>query len=390
MKKINENNIQTIMFLLVIFGFGIWFFVKDTTEKSALENRPLNDSPTFSIEKLFNAEYFSEFESYYNDQFPMRETFIENKSLFETTLFNKSIVDDVFINKDGYLIEPVEEGEFTPDIIAQRINSFTSSLGNQDVNVFFALAPVKSIVYEDKLPEYYKGRGNELSDSLIALLAKNTNPIDLRESILPHKNEEDMYFYSDHHWKPKAAYYGYVSIIKEMQKVYPEISDPHLLEDFEWEEDSKEFYGSESRRVTKSNTKKVDTVTVASPKFVEEKIDICSRGKCNLTYYNMDFLKSKELYTNRYITYFDGDVPEGIIKNPNETNNKKLLVLKDSYANAMIQFISRSFSETRVLDIRHNKELDIQNYIVENEIDAVLFIHNINSLVNTEEFTNFD
>ncbi|MFK4998733.1 DHHW family protein [Bacillus sp. N9] len=69
------------------------------------------------------------------------------------------------------------------------------------------------------------------------------------------------------------------------------------------------------------------------------------------------------MYTNRYITYFDGDVPEGIIKNPNVKGNIKVLILKDSYANAMVQFIARSFSETRVMDLRHNKDLDIKDYI---------------------------
>ena len=259
-----------------------------------------------------------------------------------------------------------------------------------NVNMFFALAPTKAIIFEEQLPEYYKGKGNELSDSLLSQLSPDSHSIDLRKSIMPHKNEENMYFYSDHHWKPKAAHYGYISIIKEMKKVYPQIVPPIPQEDFEWIEDTKQFYGSESRRVTQSNTKEIDTITIVKPKFKEKRINICSRGKCDRSYYNTDFLKNEELYTNRYITYFDGDVPEGIIQNPNVKNGIKLLVLKDSYANAMIQFISRNFTETRVLDLRFNSDLDILKYIEENDIDAVLFVHNINSLVGTESFTKFE
>lgn len=389
MKKVNENNIYIILFLLVIFGFGIWFFIKDRTEISVLENRTLNDVPVFSKEKLLNAEYFLEFEDYYNDQFPMREIFIEKKSLFETAIFKKRIIDDIFISKDGYLIEPLEGGRLKTHTIAQRINDFTTRLEKQNIPVFFALAPVKSIVYEDKLPEYYKGKGNELSDDLLARIDPSAYPIDLRKSIIPQKNEENLYFYTDHHWKPKAAYYSYIQIIEEMQKVVQEIPNPIMQSDLEWIEYPHPFYGSESRRITKSSTKRSDTITIVSPKLSEKKIDVCSRGNCNLDYYNMEYLKAGGLYTNRYITYFDGDVPEGIVRNPNEINGKKILILKDSYANAMIQFISRSFSETRVIDLRHNKELDIKNYIDENEIDLVLFLHNINSLINTDDFTSF-
>lgn len=377
------------MFLLVIFGFGIWFFMKDTTESSALENRNLNHHPTFSFEGLVNAEYFTEFESYYNDQFPLREKFIENKSLFETKVFRKDIIDNIYLSNNGYLIEPFTKNA-SANKIADRINKFSDDLLDSGVNVFFALAPMKSIVFEEQLPEYYKGVASELSDEMMELLNKNTHPIDLRNSILPNKYEENMYFYSDHHWKPKAAHYAYVSIIEEMRKVYPGIPNPLTREDFDWEENPKEFYGSESRRVTKSNTKRSDTITIVKPKFDEEKIDVCSRGKCDRGFYNMNFLENEDLYTNRYITYFDGDVPEGIVKNPNVKNEMKILILKDSYANALIQFVARNFSETSVLDLRHNTDVDIRDYIKENKIEAVLFVHNINSLINTEEFTRFN
>lgn len=389
MKKINENNLLILSFLLLIYGFGIYFFINDSSETSVLENRDLSQLPTFSKEDLFNSNYFAAFESYYNDQLPMREKLIEEKNFFEKTVFRKDIIDSIYIHKSGYLIEPIE-GSGSIDFIGNRINDLSVQLAAKGVNVFFALAPSKSIVYEEKLPGYYKGQGVDLFDQVISSLDSESHPIDLRESVLPHKEEQNLYFYTDHHWKPKAAYYSYQTIIEEMKKLYPGIPNALLEDQFEWVEDETPFYGSESRRVTQSNTKKSDSITIVTPKFKEKKISICSRGKCDRTFYNKDFLKAKDLYTNRYITYFDGDVPEGVIKNPNVKNEIKILILKDSYANAMIQFIARNFYETRVVDLRHNSELDIKKYIKDNNIDAVLFIHTVDLLTTTDAFTEFD
>ncbi|MFK4998734.1 DHHW family protein [Bacillus sp. N9] len=156
--------------------------------------------------------------------------------------------------------------------MSKRINDFSNQLEDLGVSVFFALAPTKSIIYEEMLPKYYKGKGKELSNRVIGLLRPNSHPIDLRVALFPHKNEEDLYFYSDHHWKPKAAFYSYQLIINEMRKVIPDIPEPLTLDDFEWVEDKTPFFGSESRRVTKSNTKRNDTITIVIPKFSEEKL----------------------------------------------------------------------------------------------------------------------
>ncbi|MGM0879407.1 MAG: DHHW family protein, partial [Bacillota bacterium] len=70
--------------------------------------------------------------------------------------------------------------------------------------------------------------------------------IDLRSTIKPHLNEPNMYFYTDHHWKPKAAHYAYEKIIKEMNKEHPEIGKPVPKNQFEWKENSTLFYGSDA------------------------------------------------------------------------------------------------------------------------------------------------
>ena len=118
-------------------------------------------------------------------------------------------------------------------------------------------------------------------------------------------------------------------------------------------------------------------------------MDIHYYGKGNQPLFNLNQLNNKDTYTNRYGTYLSGDVPEGIIKNKDIKNGKKLLILKDSYANAMIPFFTSHFEETRFLDLRFYTEKTVKDYIKDNDIDAVLFVHNINSITVTPEFLNF-
>lgn len=85
-----------------------------------------------------------------------------------------------------------------------------------------------------------------------------------------------------------------------------------------------------------------------------------------------------------------------IIRNFQNKNGLKLLILKDSYANPMFQFIANHFSETRIIDLQYFKNMKIdyskgsvQEYVRAHDIDVVLYIYNINSIFD-KAFINFN
>ncbi|WP_330949201.1 DHHW family protein [Virgibacillus sp. MG-45] len=391
MRKSIGEIILAIAFVSIIFGFGMWSLLKEDDSSSVLENRKLSHRPDATVENLFSGEYFKQFETYYNDQFPLRSLWIEKKTELEKTAFQQRFIKSTYISKDGYLIPTLvsNDKQRSPEEIAKRIKSFAANINNKKVDVYFALVPNKTTMMEDKLPTYIRSEANVLSDRLIDALSNNNNivPLDIRDTIKPHMNEENLYFYTDHHWKPRAAYYAYASIINKIKEKHSIVSPKHL-NDFDWEESEVEFLGSDARTTTEAYVRNPDTITIVKPAFQEQELDICFNGKCGRSFNDERYLKLKDKYTNRYKTYFSGDVDEAVIQNPNIKDDQKLLILKDSYANPILQFIARNFSETRVLDLRHYKENSIYQYIEENNIDYVLFIHNINSLVTTPSLTN--
>ncbi|WP_188454963.1 DHHW family protein [Virgibacillus oceani] len=391
MKKKIGDTLVVISFFLVIFVIGIIYFVSPDKAQSELENRKLDQRPDATLQSLLSGDYFKRFGAYYTDQFPARNQMIEYNAVVNKFVLQKDVIQSIYVHDDGYLMDPVVPSDhgLTPKEIAAKINSFGEKLSNEDINVYFALTPNKTTMMEYKLPDYVESYGNDLSDRLMDQIKSPVKGIDLRGTIKDHMDESNLYFYTDHHWKPKAAHYAYEEIMNQMREDNRSLPQAISHDQFTWEEMGEPFYGSDARKTTKTYAKKADSLTVVRPKFDEKPLEICYRNKCDKSMYDMEELSSKDVYANKYRVYFSGDFSEGIVRNPNVGNDTKLLILKDSYANSMLQFVVRNFSETRILDLRHYDKESIYAYIEEHDIDNVLFIHNINSIVLTPSFVEF-
>lgn len=390
-----HNKINKIMITLGFLGclsfFGIWSLFDEDKMKSEMEGRVLAQKPEVNLEKIKSGQVFTEYENYYNDHFPLRDKWVEANAAMSHTILKQKQIKGVYMGDSDYLISIMNpaNGEKSAKTVNNKINELGRYLKDFDIPLYFSLVPNKSTIMEDKLPNYIEAKANYVSDILVDGFSEDVNVLDHRDVIQSHMDEDNMYFYTDHHWKPKAAFYAYQEVINHMSKDIPTIGKPLNLEDYKWEENSNPFYGSEARKVTKSNIKKPDTVTVFEKVAPATPLEIYYYGKENQPLFNRNQLENKDTYTNRYGAYLSGDVPEGIIKNKDVKNGKKLLILKDSYANAMIPFFTNHFEETRFLDLRFYTDKTVKDYIKEHDIDAVIFVHNINSITITPSFLNF-
>ncbi|WP_409290567.1 DHHW family protein [Peribacillus sp. SCS-37] len=390
MKHALSNYIVTGVFLLIIAVFTIWTWSAKDLKLSVLENRNLTQRPDANVESVISGDYTKRFESYYNDQFPTRERFVEINSKINKYVLRQDVVRNVYVHKDGYLLSPVKEGKDSDaEKIAGKINTFTEKAKELGADTYFTLMPNKSTTMEDKFPGYFPSFGKKNTAQLMKKISPSAHPVNPLLTVQSHLDKGNMYFYSDHHWKAKAAFYAYQDVMAKMAEDDPAVGAPRKFDDYEWKEEGKPFYGSDARTTTKAYVKKHDTVTVATPKFSEEKINVCYNAVCDRGFYNMDLLDRDELYTNRYGAYLGGDHPETAIYNPNK-KGQTLLIIKDSYANAAIQFFARHFEETRVLDLRHYKKMNVEQYIKTYEVDKIIILHNVNSIYVTPSLTNYE
>lgn len=91
--------------------------------------------------------------------------------------------------------------------------------------------------------------------------------------------------------------------------------------------------------------------------------------------FNEDYLQVKD----KYSYFLNGNNSRTIVKTKVK-NGKKLLVVKDSYAHIMAQFLCQNYEEVHFIDLRYYR-LPISDYISSNEITECLILYNVSNFV---------
>lgn len=90
--------------------------------------------------------------------------------------------------------------------------------------------------------------------------------------------------------------------------------------------------------------------------------------------------------SNSYSVYLAGDFPRFDIKNLDNPDGKNILILKESYGNAFAPYLIPHYANVYVLDLRYFNG-SISAFVEEKDIDELLIIDNIFA-ANTAHYTN--
>ncbi len=349
-----------------VFGFfTLQVLAKDKTF-SELENRDLASAPKLSKEAFLNGSFGEDFEKYIADQFPLRNKFISLKAYSELAL-QKTDNNGVFIGKGGYFLQ-----DFTkPDTVLMDKNSAYINEFAKKFNVYMMLSPTSTKVLEYKLPSYATpyDEGTYIRNFYKQLSTK-VHKVNVLDTLLD-KNTEDIYYKTDHHWTTLGAYYAYTAFAKSAGFT------PLSLSDFNIIDANSEFYGT---LFSKGNFTfaKPDTIQIFEPK---QKVDVEVKYVSSNTTTNSLYAYSHLDTKDKYSVFLDGNHPLITIKT-GVKNGKKLLVIKDSYANSLVPFLTNHYEEIHIMDLRL-LNMPITTYATQNGIKDVLFLYNVHGF-NTE------
>ncbi|KEQ27716.1 DHHW family protein [Paenibacillus tyrfis] len=367
MHKYGKRSQSLIAMLLLLFLGGVLIvnLFKPSTSFSEAENRSLEQIPQLSLHSLVSGKFTSGFEKYISDQFMARDFWIGIKSDTDRAMGKKES-NGVYLGKDGYLIQ-----KFTPSAdgdLEVKVNAIHSlAKAAPGLRMFVMLVPTAVSVLADKLPDYAPA-GEELAylDQMRRSLNRDIRFVDVYPALRAQR-EQSVYYKTDHHWTTRGAFYAYQELSKRMGLT------PRKEEDFTIRTVTDEFYGS---LYSKSGFRHVepDSIELYMPKaggnctvaYVEE-------GRTSDSMYAMDNLGKKDKYT----VFFDGN--HSLIRITTGLRDRaKLLVVKDSYANSLIPFLTPHFSEIYVVDPRYYEE-DLKTLIQERSIRDVLLLYNANT-----------
>lgn len=354
-----------VSFIGIIGSVFIIYIFSEPRRFSEEENRNLARIPKFSIESVMDGRYSKKFEKYVSDQFPGRNQLMGIK--FRTDrIFGKNDENGVYICEDDYLIEKFIE----PDMEKLNnkinvINEFSTKLEN--VKKYMMVIPNAITIHEDKLPK------NAISDSqevyinnIKDKLDEKINYIDTVDTLKEH-SDEYIYYKTDHHWTTLGAYYSYLRLAEALSV---EVNDGY----YDIQTVTNDFYGTLSSKIG-INYGKGDSINVYIPKDYSDEVVVKyeEEKKKSPSLYNSEKLKEKDKYT----VFLEGNHPLVEISTTAKTNDK-ILIIKDSYANCFVQFLTPYFSEIVMVDPRYYYE-DINELIKEAGITHMLFLYNANT-----------
>ena len=361
----------TALFCLFIFGFGAAHFILPDREFSEQENKNLTLFRAPTWETVRSGEFMEKFEKYYNDQFPLRDQWVQMKAYSERALGKQENNKVYFDRIEGGQTLFAHFTKISDEELATRVG-FVNKLGdNLDMPVYFSLVPDKSWVWADYLPDYAPNVDDGSTiERAMGLCGENVTYIDLRGAL-----DYDSFYRTDHHWTTMGAMQAYFSLIWTIagENSGDWYHEPELQSD--------QFYGT-TWSAAGAAWVRPDSIYTMIPEGG-------TRGHITVDRYPEGepipgglYYPEKLEVKDKYAYFLGGNQPLCVIKNPDAANGK-LLVVRDSYSDSLAPFLAEEFQEVHLYDLRYNN-VSLKKYAAENGIDQVLVLYSANNF-NTDK-----
>ena len=357
-----------VLFFLFIFCFMIADGLWPKRAESELERRPLAQFPDFSFSSLVKNEWTAKYGEYTKDQVIVRDSWLKAQSLCESLLFQKEEIGGAMIGKNDALftkmfaLTPTEEKllQKNTTLVQQFIEKFPGQ-------VTFLLAPSSSVINAEELPANTPMLDENARLDGIFSTVSEADSLDLRDSFTAAKDDVQLYYDTDHHWTSYGAYLAYQQFCQLRGLTPMEVteSDYTIVPDFYGTTYSKALYWkSKPDSIAYLDLPNAMTVWNVSPTFELTE---------NFTATMYD--KSKLEQGDKYAMFLYGNNGYSTIESDGEGS---ILVVKDSYANSFIPYLTANYARIGVIDPR-GFGLRVADFAQQEGYDEVLLLFNFQS-----------
>lgn len=366
-KNILKKYPTFFVFSILVILFTVIDIINSPNEFSELENRKLSQMPILSLKSYIDTSFSSDYEKYINDQFFLRDNWIDLKSRIEY-LLGKRENNDIIFGKENYLFKKFTT--FNDEMLENNLNSIITFTNNYNKEVDFFIIPNSYAVYDELTPRYLPlvdqlSLINSINSYLSLKSNDHINTINVAEELL--KNKDDyIYYKTDHHWTSYGAYLAYLTY---MDYLGLEIVDINNLEKIT----INNFLGTYYNR---SKYFKADSDFIIYYNILGLHIEI--DGKEQLSLMDLDKFKGSD----KYSAFLWGNNGLTKVINENISEERKgssILIFKDSYANSFIQFLSYNYEIIDIIDLRYFKE-SIRNFMKDKDYNEILIMYSFNNL----------
>lgn len=359
--------ILVLSFFVILGSVSILGLILPDKEFSENENRVLASRPVITVQGIYDGSFMKKAEVYLTDHFPFRDTAIRIKSYTERIL-GKSKENGAYFGNDGYLFDtPSEPDKEKLTALLSSINGFARE--NDRFDMCFALIPNSTYIYGDKLPDNVEFKNQKAQiEKFYSLLSEKFHTVDTVAALTEASREHQVFYRTDHHWTTRGAFSVFLRIADKLEI-------DASAEDYEFRTVSDSFRGTLSSKV--SSCRSQDIIEICFPKDggTDFFIDFGTDREKSASFFFPDKLDTK----NQYEVFLGGNYGKLTITT-SLTNDRKLLVIKDSYANCLLPLLTPYFAKITVLDPRYMTQ-SVDSILEEDEYTDALFLYNVNTLL---------
>ena len=373
-KKIINNIFIVFIFSILIIGLLNTIFNSDNV--NYYENRTAYKMPKLSISKILDKSFQDDVELAFSDQIPLATLMKKGHNFLHNVTTN--VVADIGF-KNNCSNRYIQLGESTvsygcdknlvyyPSYISYKKESYDNRIAS--INRTLTNTMVDTYIYYIEKDTDIDFTTNEKSD-IYDYLKNNINSDKIyKYEINSFEEFKDKFYKTDHHWNYKGSYLAYTQLVKILTQDEPlKYKDKVCL--------NNNFSGS---KATFSGATHLYKEEFCVYEFEFPNYDIYINGE-KRDYGNQKYHinnPSKKVSYGSFYGYDDGE----IIFDNHDNSKQNILIVGESYDNAILKLLASHFNKTYSIDLRNyerenNKKFNYLEYLNDNNIDKVLLIGN--------------
>lgn len=361
-RKVEKASLLCVCLVWLCLCAGAWFLPEKEISES--ERRPLGRFPELSWSTLIDGKFMSGFETYSQDQFPLRDLFRRGKALFHYYVAGQKDNNGIYL-ADGYAVKM--EYPLNTESVKYALEKFRglydAYLKEQGSRVWYAVVPDKGYYLAERsgVPALdYDEMENRMQEGMPWAEA-----VDLRDCL-----SAESYYRTDIHWRQETLLNAAGKICRSL-----EIPEP-VEEDYTISEIPVPFYGVYYGQAALPMSP--ETIRILESDLLND---------CTVWNYETDsqgsvYDRSKFDSRDLYDVFLSGPVSLLRIDNPNAQSDRELIVFRDSFGSSLAPLLVQGYRSVTLVDIRYLSSRMLDRFLDFHGQD-VLFLYSVSVLNNS-------
>ena len=360
-----EGTVGKAFVMCMIIFFLLNLIVSDK-EMSEEENRMLAGSPRLSWSSLVSGDFMTKYETYLADQFAGRN-FWRSIKVGLSGLGGSRQEEDILIGKDDYLMEEIVSPD--QDTLMENLEAIRQfAKRSRDIQTYMLLVPNAANIMRDRLPAFATvSDQSRMFAQVKRELGEDVEWLDAAEALKKHAGEQ-IYYKTDHHWTSLGAFYTFSQVAEQMQ-IKTDVSSGFVSYPI-----STTFNGMlAAKSGCRMDVREDIYMYVPRDTDNDVVVNYVDEQRKTASLYDSSKLRTRD----QYAVFLGENTSVVDIKTVSESK-RRLLLIKDSYANSFVPFLTPYFREIVLVDPRYYSGT-IEDIMDTYRISDVLYLYSGNT-----------